>query len=486
MAAWALPRGRRGGRGRARGSHRRQAAALRRGHHPRLPIAHLAEPVAVRAADSLDLDDRAALDRLEDDGGLRRHHPDSVETRDDGQGDPTLRVHALPEEQVLAQVLDGEVVLDLLAHRGEDLLLRGTRRYRAPAANLLRGIVHAVHGRASLGTARDVVPSHRGVEPGVLLGLEAAPASAPAAPASAAANLKAELLSRGVSARLAAPPAKLATPPGRLARRARPPASPAAAAAAALRSIAGLAVVGVPGAVVLPGADGFLVGGVGGVCARARGCVLLAASFFLPPPSPPAPPATSSAPGGGPGGTGGGSAGFLLGSLASPRVGQVGGVIGASFRAGTPHAFRAGASCVASRSDRLGPPAGSTGSFPASTFSAFSLDALAPEAASASAVAADDDGGDDFAIGRTTVGGRRRVSALRRLGLDDRRPGRVHRPGRGHGRALHLVRGREGVEGRFARSERDAGRVFGRPRVSRRMSREGYQGGSRHGKKVFS
>ena len=74
----------------------------------------------------------------------------------------------------------------------------------------------------------------------------------------------------------------------------------------------------------------------------------------------------------------------------------MGGVIGASFRARTPHAFRAGASCVASRSDRLGPPAGSTGSFPASTFSAFSLDALAPEAAFASAVAADDDGGDDL------------------------------------------------------------------------------------------
>ena len=201
-----------------------------------------------------------------------------------------------------------------------------------------------MHGRASLGTARDVVPGRRGVETGVLLGLEAAPASAPAAPVSAAANLKAELLSRGVSARLAAPPAKLATLPAASPAASASPASPAAAAAAALRSIAGLAVVGVLGAVVLVGPDGFLVGGFGGVCARARGWVLLAASLLL---------AAALAffhvlrAGRRPRGNRGGSAGFLLGSLASPRVGQVGGVIGASFRAGTPHAFFAGASCVA-------------------------------------------------------------------------------------------------------------------------------------------
>ena len=108
----------------------------------------------------------------------------------------------------------------------------------------------------------------------------------------------------------------------------------------------------------------------------------LARPFFLDPFSPSF--SLSSAPGGGPGGTGGGSAGFLLGSLASTKVGHVGGVMG-SFRAGVPHAFFAGAPAGSSRTVSAGLAAPSDASLPCFSLASFTLDALADPWASEAA-----------------------------------------------------------------------------------------------------
>ena len=138
--------------------------------------------MAVRAANLLNFHNEGTLDRLEHHRGVRGHHANAVEAGNDGQRNPPVLVHPPAKEEVLAQVLDREIVLHLLAHRGEQLI--PARAGVAPAVvptHRRAGKVHRRH--ASL---RAVVP-HRGVEPSergrarVLIPAATAATAAPAA-----------------------------------------------------------------------------------------------------------------------------------------------------------------------------------------------------------------------------------------------------------------------------------------------------------------
>ena len=70
-----------------------------------------------------DLNGAGTCDGLQDDVDIRREHAHAVEAGDDCDGDPALVVHLASKEQVLGQVLNGEVVLDLHRNSGVQLLL---------------------------------------------------------------------------------------------------------------------------------------------------------------------------------------------------------------------------------------------------------------------------------------------------------------------------------------------------------------------------
>ena len=231
----------RGGRGDARRRHGRDAAALALRHHPRLPVAELAQAMAVRAANLLNLHNEGTLDRLEHHRGFRGHHANAVEAGDDGQRNPPVLVHPPAQEEVLAQILHREIVLHLLAHRGEQLI--PARAGVAPAVGPTHRRAGKVHRRhASL---RAVV-SRRGVEPSergrarVLI---------PAATAATAATAASPRLVRKL-APTASPRAPTAVPVAPAPAATAPATAPATLVLAVALALPAAALRGVPG--VLP------------------------------------------------------------------------------------------------------------------------------------------------------------------------------------------------------------------------------------------